>query len=398
MYWKRLLAGTFEQARRQFPAVLVTGPRQSGKTTFLRHEAGEAAYVSFDDPLQRQFATQDPNGFLNQFPRQPVVLDEVQYVPELFSYLKLRIDAERDRCGRFLMSGSQQFQLMKNVSDSLAGRIAILELPPFALPEIQGGAERGLPELIWQGGYPAVVVGPEARELWLSAYLQTYLERDVRQLQALKDLRSFETFLGLCAARHGQELNLAALARACGITQPTAGAWLSVLEASYVVCLLPPYFRNFGKRLIKSPKAYFVDSAVAAFLTRQPDAAALWSGAMGGAFMEGWSVMEAVKAFLGQGRRPAVWFWRSHDGLEVDLLVEAAGRIHAIEVKQTATPLPGHAQGLERWRQIVGEAQMGERWVVCCVDRSIRLPGGAVALPWREFPDRVSSLIGTSGP
>lgn len=393
MFWNRLLAAEFHRLRGLFPAVLVTGPRQSGKTTFLRHEAPDCAFVSFDDPLQRQFASLDPNGFLGQFDPGPVILDEVQYVPELFSYLKLQIDAQRSRHGRFLMSGSQQFQLMKHVSDSLAGRIAILDLFPFAFIEIEGRADLDIAELIWRGGYPPVAVEPARRDPWLSAYVQTYVERDVRQLQGVKDLRAFETFLALCAGRHGQELNLAEMGRQAGVTQPTAKAWISVLEASYVVWLLPPYFRNFGKRLVKAPKAYFVDSALAAHLTRQPDAQALWHGAMGGAFFEGWVVMETVKAFAARGQRPPLYYWRSNDGLEVDLLVESGGRLHAVEIKRTATPLPGHARGLLRFQQLVGEKTCGGQCLVCNVDRTTLLPGGVQAIPWRKYSGWISERV-----
>lgn len=392
MYWDRQLAEVFQHARRLFPAVLVTGPRQSGKTTFLQHEAADAAYVSFDDPLQRQFATADPNGFLDQFGERPVVLDEVQYVPALFSYLKLRIDARRQLHGRFLLSGSQQFGLMHNMSDSLAGRVALLDLLPFAAGEILPHAAVELPELLWRGGYPSVVLEPAAREVWLNGYLQTYVERDVRPLQAVKDLRTFELFLGLCAARHGQELNLSDLSRHCGVTQPTCKAWLSVLEASYLVWLLPPFHRNLGKRLVKAPKAYFLDSALAAHLTRQPSSEALWRGAMGGAFFEGWAVMEAVKAFAAAGHRPDLYFWRSHDGLEVDLLIGVGGEFIPVEIKQTATPLPGHAQGLLRLRELLGK-EGGAPMLVCAVARRTPLPHGVTALPWREFPEWVKKTI-----
>ena len=199
-------------------------------------------------------------------------------------------------------------------------------------------------------------------------------------------------FLGLCAARHGQELNLADLGRQCGVTQPTAKAWLSTLEASYILWLLPPYFRNLGKRLVKTPKAYFVDAALAAHLTRQPDAAALWHGAMGGTFFEGWVVLEAVKAFAARGHRPPLHFWRSNDGLEVDLLIESGGRTHAVEIKQTATPLPGHAHGLVRFQQLLGTKLAGELLLVCRVEKPALLPGGVQALPWQGFPAWVTAL------
>jgi predicted AAA+ superfamily ATPase len=324
---------------------------------------------------------------------RPVVFDEVQYVPGLFTYLKLRIDAQRERNGHFLMSGSQQFQLMQNISDSLAGRIAILDLLPFSTTEVPEWEQVGVAEAIWRGGYPPVALAPARRETWLSAYLQTYVERDVRQLLAVKDLRLFETFLGLCAARHGQELNLAEVGRDCGVSQPTCREWLSVLEASYVLRLLPPYFRNLGKRLTKTPKAYFVDSALAAYLARQPSSEALWHGAAGGAFFEGWAVLEAVKAFAARGLRPEVYFWRSHDGLEVDLLILAGGKVHGIELKQTATPSAGHAQGLAKFRLLASAADCGEILVVCTVGERTLLPGGAVALPWREFPAWLENVL-----
>jgi predicted AAA+ superfamily ATPase len=394
MYWKRQLQETFEHARKHFPAVLVTGPRQSGKTTFLRHTAPDCAYVTFDDPLQRQRATQDPNGFLEQFKTGSVVLDEVQYVPELFAYLKLRIDAERERNGRFLMTGSQNFQLMRHISDSLAGRLGILELPPFSLAEMSDAGKLEIPDLIWRGGYPTVVLHPSGRDSWISAYVQTYLERDIRQLHTVHDLRAFETYIGLCAARHGQELNLLELSRECGVVANTSKAWFSVLNASYILWTLSPYFRNFGKRLVKSPKMYFWDSALAAYLSRQPNAEALWHGAAGGAFFEGFIVMEAVKTFLTRGQRPNLYFWRSQDGLEVDLLVETGGKLHGVEIKQTATPTAGHAQPLLRWQQILGPTICGESILVCCVDKPTEIVHGITALPWQFFHHWLKQQLG----
>ena len=346
MYQQRLLAPALRKALAGFPAVLVTGPRQSGKTTFLRHEAGEQVdYVSFDDPLERDFATVDPAGFLGRFSERPVILDEIHYVPALLSYLKMRIDAKPGRSGRWLLTGSQQFGLMRDVSESLAGRVAVLELPPFSNVE---SSRPDLEEVLWNGGYPIPAMYPDRRDLWLSSYLATYIERDVRQIRNIPDLRAFHQFLNLAAARHGQEFHAAELSRQLGLTQPTVKSWAGVLEASYVAHFLPPWSRNYGKRVVKSSKFYFWDSALVNLLTRQPGASAALGGPMAGPLLEGWVVTEAVKAFMALGRKPDLFFWRSHDGLEVDLLITIDGKLRPVEIKLTATPSAGHVEQIGR--------------------------------------------------
>ena len=397
-YLPRLLTQALSEALRGFPAVLVTGPRQSGKTTLLREEFGEGAgYVTFDDPLERDFARTDPEGFLDRFGERRAILDEVQYVPELFQYLKIRIDRERHAHGRWLLTGSQQLGLMApalvELTESLAGRVAILELLPLSLLELPEGKRLDLAREVWLGGYPDPRLRPETRDLWMSSYVQTYVERDVRQLHNVQDLRAFETFVALCATRHGQDLNMAALSREAGISQPTVKAWLGALEAAYLVHLLPPYFESFGKRVVRSPKLYFLDSGLASTLTRQPSAEAALAGAMGGALFEGWVVGEAIKAFAAAGKRPDLYFWRSHDGLEVDLLLRAGDRLVPIEIKLTATPTARHVQPLERFKQLAGHAAAPGGILACRVGERRSLPHGHLAQPWQEFPAWLSKLL-----
>ena len=385
-YVARTLGSSFRLACAAFPAVLVTGPRQSGKTTFLRHEGPpDCPYVTFDDPLSRSFARDDPNGLLDSLGEGPAVLDEIQYVPDLLPYLKIRIDRQRDRKGVFLLTGSQQFGLMQGVSESLAGRIAILELLPFSLAETATLSPLMLEDALWRGGYPEPFLHPVMRDLWISSYLHTYVERDVRQVRNIQDLRAFEQFLTLCAAHHSQELHPATLARACGVSQPTIKSWVSALSASYVTALLPPWSSNLGKRVIRTPKLYFLDSALACTLTRQPSAAAALAGPLGGALFEGMVVVEALKAFAAAGRTPGCWFWRSRDGLEVDLLLELEGKIALVEIKKTATPKAAHVKPLQRLKVLLG-GQAGELLLVCRVKQSTPMPGGALALPWQEWP------------
>ena len=392
MYQQRQLASALRKALAGFPVVLVTGPRQSGKTTFLRHEAGEHVdCVSFDDPLERDFALLDPAGFLSRFKNRQVIFDEIQYVPALLSHLKMRIDTEPDRCGRWLLTGSQQFGLMRDVSESLAGRISILKLPPFSHSEFPRST---LDKIVWNGGYPIPALHPDRRDLWLRGYVSTYIERDVRQLRNIPDLRTFSQFLNLAASRHGQEFHPADLARQLGVAQPTVKSWGGVLEASYIAHFLPPWFRNYGKRVVKTPKFYFYDSALICLLSRQPDAAAALAGAMGAALLEGWVVTEAAKAFMALGRKPDLYSWRSHDGLEVDLLIVIDGKLQPVEIKLTASPGAGHVEPLNRFIAAAGDEATGQGILVCRTEKERALPNGHRAIPWKAFPDWVREQLG----
>jgi predicted AAA+ superfamily ATPase len=389
LYIPRLLRTSFDAACAGFPAVLVTGPRQSGKTTFLRQRDPDLPYVSFDDPLQRQLAREDPNALLDRG-TSGMILDEIQQVPELLQHLKLRIDADRHHMGAWRLTGSQHFSLMQGVSETLAGRIAVLDLLPLALAEHR--PER-LAEAVWVGGYPDPALRPAARDLWMTSYLRTYVERDVRQVRDVQDLRRFEQFLTLAAAHHGQELRAARLSRDVGVSIPTIQSWISVLSASYVTFLLPAWYRNLGKRVVKSPKLYFVDSGLACTLTRQPGGEAALAGPMGGPLFEGLIVVEALKLFAAAGRQPALHFWRSHDGMEVDLIVEVGGRVVPVEIKLTATPTARHADSVRKLGALVGdEADPG--LVVCHVTEPTMLPGGVTALPWRDWPGWLATRLG----
>ena len=339
----RHLAPTLLRVAQGFPVVTVTGPRQSGKTTLVRQVFGDKPYVSMEDPTELAFAQEDPLGFLNRF-RSGAVFDEAQRWPDLFSHLQGMVDAQRVP-GRFVLTGSQQFGLLAGVSQSLAGRAAVLALLPLSLGELPQAGAAGLDALMTVGGYPALHAQPGLQpQDWFASYVATYLERDVRQVLKVQDLGSFQRFVRLCAGRVGQLLNLTALANEAGVAHSTARNWLTVLQSSDLVHLLPPYHRNFGKRLVKMPKLYFIDTGLACWLlgVRSPEVLALHP--QRGALFENWVVSEFLKARLNQGQPADLFFWRDNNGVEADLLFEVATpqglRLQTVEIKsgQTVTP------------------------------------------------------------
>jgi predicted AAA+ superfamily ATPase len=404
MYVHRALEKFIPMAGRQFPVVLMIGARQVGKTTLLAHLRGEdRTYVSLDDPLLLQLAREDPALFLQKHP-PPLLVDEIQYAPQLLPHIKMAVD--RNPCmGAFWLTGSQLFHLMKGVSESLAGRVAVVRLlglsrrelvgdgllaSPF-LPNPERGFAPALPaqaldlldayRLIWRGSYPGLALFPDKdRDLFYGSYLATYLQRDVRDLARVGDESSFLRFVRACAARTAQLLNLSELARDSGVAVNTAKAWLSILESSGIVHLLAPYHTNATKRLVKAPKLHFLDTGLCAYLAGWSSPETLEAGAAAGPLLETWAVSEILRSYLHNGRPPEMYFFRDRDKVEIDILLVRDGIVYPLEVKKTAAPVRAdvrHFQALERLGLRVGPGG-----VLSFVARPTPLTSSAWAIPF----------------
>jgi len=398
VYIRRHLEARLREAAEDYPVVTVTGPRQSGKTTLLRHVFEDADYVNLESPLDREFALEDPKGFLARFNGQ-VIIDEAQRVPDLFSWIQVAVDAD-GRSGRYILSGSQNFLILRSIGQSLAGRCSILHLLPLSRAELAGerpldlgalgesfreppGSGGDLFEMLHRGGYPRIHErGLDAQE-WCRNYYQSYIERDVREVLNVGDIEAFSRFVSLCAGRVGQLLDLSSLGNDCGISHTTARRWLSVLEASFVAMRLTSHHRNFSKRLIKSPKLYFLDTGLLCYLLRIRSPEDLQLHAARGAIFESWVISEAAKHYANHGREADLSFWRDSSGNEVDLVIEEKGDLRAIEIKSGQTFQSDFLKGLKKWR-CIADGDSGPNAVIYGGDDSYARDSIAIC-SWRVW-------------
>lgn len=378
----RHASSAIKKIAKGYPVAVITGPRQSGKTTLARFIFKRKAYVSLEDPDQMEFANEDPKGFLAKYP-DGAILDEVQRCPSLFSYLQGIVD-QGNKMGMFVLAGSQQFGLISKITQSLAGRAGFLELLPLSLQELKAGKimPADLDALLLKGFYPPVYDRKVSPASWYANYVLTYLERDVRQIIGVRSLTLFQRFVRMCAARTGQLLNLSSLANDCGITHNTAKSWLSVLEASYIIFTLKPHHKNFGKRLVKTPKLYFHDTGLAAWLLGINDAKHLSIHAMRGALFENLIVCELIKGLYNRGLRSKLYFWRDNIGNEIDVLVEQSNTLLPIEIKSGQTINTDYFSGIGKWLDVAGHVAGSPHLIYGGKESHQR--SGVKVLSWRD--------------
>jgi len=395
----RTLKKKLIEASKQYPVVTLTGPRQSGKTTLVRMIFPDYEYVSLEEPDYRTFALEDPRGFLAQFSDR-VILDEIQHTPDLFSYIQAIVDI-KDISGQFILTGSQNFLLLQKVSQSLAGRCAVLHLLPFSLSEIRqrrpfpvDSIGRRLPKknryldealatILLNGFYPRIHDKGLNPGDWLGNYYQTYIERDVRDILNIGDLETFSRFVRLCAGRNGQLLNLSSLANDCGVTHTTSKRWVSILETSFIVFLLRPHFKNFSKRLIKSPKLYFLDTGLLSYLLKIRSAEDLRIHAQYGSIFESFVVSELLKNYLNRGVENPIYFWRDSTGNEIDILIDQGDELIPLEIKAGQTINPDFFTGIRFWKKLANDSDHPAALVYGGNRSHIR--SGTHVYPWSVF-------------
>jgi predicted AAA+ superfamily ATPase len=387
---KREIEPVLKKMAGQFKAVAITGPRQSGKTTLAKTVFPDKPYVSLETPDERDRAIRDPRLFLSRFP-DGCILDEVQRAPDLFSYLQEILDSSPE-AGRFVLTGSQQFGMMEKISQTLAGRIGILSLLPFSASELEQGRflAEDLDTALWQGAYPPIFDQQIDPQLWLDAYITTYVERDVRQIINIKDTAVFQRFLSLCAGNIGGLFNASRIGNDCGLNHGTVNNWLSILETSYIAFRLPPHYRNYRKRVVKTPKLYFWDTGLAIRLLGIESAAQLKTHPLRGNLFENWVVVELLKGRFNRGKKSNLFFWRNNTGLEVDVIAEQADKLQPIEIKSGATLTSDWYKAINQWLSLAGDDAVSPSliyggdtpWKEGCVN----------AIPWRHVTDLANEI------
>ncbi|RNC66352.1 MAG: ATP-binding protein [Desulfuromonadales bacterium] len=376
----------------QYPIVTIIGPRQSGKSTLCRMAFPDKSYVSLEQFALRDYALNDPQGFLRDYAANGAVIDEIQRVPGLLSELQVLVDANPQRKGAYIITGSHQFQLMERVTQSLAGRTAIIKLLPFSFQERYGeGVQPEIARMLFEGFYPRIFDDGLDPVEALSFYLTTYVERDVREIMVVKDLTLFTRFLRLCSGRTGQILNISTLAADCGINHGTARAWLSVLEASFIITLLQPHHENFNKRLVKSPKLYFWDVGLAAHLLGIEQHSQVTHHPLVGALFETWVVTELMKQRLNMVREPRLYYWRDNAGHEVDLLFESSAGIVPIEIKLGATIQQSAWKGIDHYRRLNSAAQPGV--LICGATERQQRSNGMQVVGYPHIGNVIAGLV-----
>lgn len=381
MWIKRDAEDLIRELGKQFPVIFVTGARQVGKTSILNHLFPDFSYVTLDDPARAAEAANAPQDFIDSL-KLPAIIDEAQYAPDLFRYIKLTVDKAKQK-GHFFITGSQSFPLMQNLSESLAGRCGIVNLQPLSTHELDRGKKlASVEDYISTGGFPALYADKDInRQHWYPSYISTYLERDVRNIMHVGSLRDFNRFLRAAAIRTAQTLSFADLARDVGVAPNTIKAWISVLEASHMIHLLEPYHRSLGKRLVKSPKLYFLDTGLAANLMGLYSWQDIANSPMAGALWETYAFSQIQRHLLSQGiNNPPLYYWRTKDGREVDFIIEKGGQFIAIEAKLTGAPTLDAAKGFNYFRNYYGEDSVLKQYVVCRVKKDHAIGKGVKAI------------------
>lgn len=382
MYWRRLLEKTLTKTLKTFPATIITGPRQSGKSTLLKNYFNkQTSFINLDNINFRQLLDNDPYSYLKNI-KKPVIIDEIQYMPEILSYIKILIDEDK-KPGQWILTGSQQFSVMKGVSESLAGRSAILSLPTFQMKERKDINELG--DYLLSSSYPELAVNKELDfNIWYSSYLQTYLERDLRNIINIPNLKDFENFLRLIAANVNQEFNISKISNKVGVSVPTIKRWISVLESSYIIFFIPPFFENYGKRIIKSPKLYFYDPGLVNFLMNIKDSNLILNGLMAGALFENAIVSELYKLEYSKGLKPEIYFWRSQSGVEIDLIIPKKGQLIPYEIKLSSTIKPIFYKNLQYWFELTEQRDVIGYLITNC-SQELPLPNNIKNIYWKKI-------------